>query len=1130
MPSEGVTRVSRGVAPPLGTVSVGSLPERMPERMPEMNRSTWMAMLCVSVVVGVVRAGTMSDALDGLEGRGGLVVHLGCGRSPEGAGPGQRTVGLGAQAGVVVHGLDVDAGLVARAREHIIAQGRYGPVSVDRFDGVRLPSADGQVRVLVVDRPFSVGEAEMLRVLCPGGTALLPDGAGWRELRRPRSAELDVWSQHLHGADGNPVSDDARVGPPRRVQWMAGPKYSRTHAKDPSLHLMLATADRVFYNLDEGPIGVIDSRLEERWSLMARDAYSGVLLWTRRLDKWDFRHWEKLSEAMGPRAYRTHPSNWSAPLTLRRRVVADANAATGRATRLLATLRYPDALVEELDPATGKTRRVFEQTRGTDEMVLAGGVLVLRRRSFPGNTDRPLRELTDLPPEKVTGVDVETGKTLWEVSSEQLAPLTLAARDGRVCFRTFEQLLCLDLSEGRELWRADCAASPASKYDVGSGGALVMWEDLVLVSRIGKGVRAYRLVDGEMVWENRRLGAGGLGFMGVMSLLVADGAIWQTPAGTGYDPRTGRKSRSLDLGAMFQTGHHVRCYREKATQRYIIYPRRGLEFVDLAGGNHSRNDWTRGACGFGILPANGLLYAPPHPCHCYSGSMVPGLNAFASADRKAIRPGPSHRTLEKGPAYQPGRARGDARADAQEPAAAPDESDWPMYRRDARRSGATASPVPLDASKAWATKLDGAITPPVAAGGRVFVAEIDRHGICCLDAKTGDVLWRYTTGGPIDSPPTIHAGRVFFGSADGWVYALRASDGKPAWRFHAAPDERRAMILGRLESAWPVHGSVLVRDGRVYCTAGRSSYLDGGIYVYALDVATGKVLYEDRLDGPWVDATKTPGQGHYLQGPISDLLVEDERGGLNMVHIRWDGELRRERNPLLGRQEVEAINEAIRAGRRWGKPRDPNTFRSYSGLRSIPRRVLATNGFLEDADNPRTYWFYGDYWPGFNNAAPDAPAAGRTVCVDDRRVYAARVYRNSGNQSRYFRAGDGTVVSADPRERKTPVDLVMTGQPSAFVRTDPPVWSVTVPIRVVAMIATGNGLVVAGPPDVVPEGDTLAAFEGRAGGRLLVLDKTTGEPRSQLDLPAPPVFNGQCAAHGRLFVSLENGTLVCVGE
>ena len=97
-----------------------------------------------------------------------------------------------------------------------------------------------------------------------------------------------------------------------------------------------------------------------------------------------------------------------------------------------------------------------------------------------------------------------------------------------------------------------------------------------------------------------------------------------------------------------------------------------------------------------------------------------------------------------------------------------------------------------------------------------------------MDAKAGNQLWSYTVGGRVDSPPTIYGALAIFGSADGWIYALRCEDGQLAWRFQAASQQRRIVSYGQLESAWPVHGSVLVQNGEVFAVAGRSSYLDGG--------------------------------------------------------------------------------------------------------------------------------------------------------------------------------------------------------------------------------------------------------------------------------------------------------------
>ena len=69
-------------------------------------------------------------------------------------------------------------------------------------------------------------------------------------------------------------------------------------------------------------------------------------------------------------------------------------------------------------------------------------------------------------------------------------------------------------------------------------------------------------------------------------------------------------------------------------------------------------------------------------------------------------------------------------------------------------------------------------------GGRLeeLAGELDAP-YHALDATDGHSLWAFTAGGRVDSPPTMVRGLVLFGSADGWVYALREADGVLAWRF-----------------------------------------------------------------------------------------------------------------------------------------------------------------------------------------------------------------------------------------------------------------------------------------------------------------------------------------------------------
>ena len=119
----------------------------------------------------------------------------------------------------------------------------------------------------------------------------------------------------------------------------------------------------------------------------------------------------------------------------------------------------------------------------------------------------------------------------------------------------------------------------------------------------------------------------------------------------GYDYRTGEVRRTIDVDECHVPGHHLRCYRSKATDQFIIYPKRGAEFLDLDGDNHMRHDWLRGSCRFGIVPCNGLLYTPPDQCFCYIGAKMDGLVATSSADTPAMLDPHAPERLFKGPAY-----------------------------------------------------------------------------------------------------------------------------------------------------------------------------------------------------------------------------------------------------------------------------------------------------------------------------------------------------------------------------------------------------------------------------------------------------------------------------------------------
>ena len=231
---------------------------------------------------------TTSEILAAAGVKGGLAVQIGCGPSQV-----AELTALHAGGKFVVQGLDADPARVDRTRATIRAAGSCGSITVVPWaDPSRLPYADNLVNLLVVRGQSSVDKQEILRVLRPGGVALFTTDNRQRtadKIVKPWPATMDEWSHWEHGADGNPVSQDSLVGPPRELQWIAGPRYSKQHW-GPRLGAAVTAGGRLFTVEDETPTSMFN--IADRWALIARDAFNGVVLWRRELAQWASGVWE----------------------------------------------------------------------------------------------------------------------------------------------------------------------------------------------------------------------------------------------------------------------------------------------------------------------------------------------------------------------------------------------------------------------------------------------------------------------------------------------------------------------------------------------------------------------------------------------------------------------------------------------------------------------------------------------------------------------------------------------------------------------------------------------------------------------------------------------------------------------
>ena len=629
-------------------------------------------------------------------------------------------------------------------------------------------------------------------------------------------------------------------------------------------------------------------------------------------------------------------------------------------------------------------------------------------------------------------------------------------------------------------------------------------------------------------------------------IFCARGRVWCSgPSSiTGYDLNTGEKAENINVDEVHSKGHHLRCYRAKGTERHLITQYRGIEFLSIAGEPHNQNDWVRGSCTYGVMPANGLLYQPPHSCFCYAGAMLKGFNALSArpapgaADPLAnARPG----AVEKGPAFAVPTANSRSSVDRT----------WPMYRRDVRRTGATDCALPSGLKRSWRIELGGGVTPPVAADGRVFVAAKDRHLVYALDAQTGEKLWSFAGGARIDSPPSIYKDRIVFGCADGFFYCVAAKDGRMCWRRRLAPVERWIAVDGQLESKWRLHGSVAIVGDLAYCSAGRSTFLDGGLFLYAVDIETGEIRHSTRLHT--LTDTRVDNAGnefvaaYHIEGGNSDVMVA-QGDYIYINQMRFSRELERQPAKYLSKAEVtkqpplnldnrDYINEHIYtvtwAGRKF------DTFEKMAdiivdenknlGERDLGLHMFTTSGFLDDTFFNRTYWTYWKTWTGFNHSI-FAPKCGQLVVVGPETTYALKAYTSRYALSpRYDPQTKGYLVIADRNDSEPTIHPTAWGKDKGmgFSRVTPPVWHHWIPVRARAMVLAGDVLYLCGPPDKVKDGDPLAAFEGRMGSELWVLKADGGEIISKTELKDAPAFDGMIAAEGRLLMSTESGCVVC---
>ncbi len=836
------------------------------------------AMLVIGVLVGLSSAAEPDAAtiVTATGIRSGLAVTV-----P--AADGRLESELAAGARMLVHSLALDAAAVDRARSAIAGAKLTGVATVEQTTTLpSLPYIDRGVNLLVVHLDAlgakAPGADELLRVLAPtpNGAAYVKTGGKWEVRRKPLPKTARGWTTSgAESASGSYVNDDYLSGLPNTLQWanppVGGAKSSSFMIIAEGYAFWCEGATRS-YRAGKGP---------GELRVWCADAFSGVVRWKLDVNEEVIAVADGLliTDELESGLSRTrnaatgeliveHTNGLRSPRNNRGLTKDKNHTAMSLGALTEGWMKISDGVVVQnynrdlvaLDARTGKVlwKKTVADGRFDKTAIDQGVVIALVTQDKKSNGMKYMWGL------RTVAYELRTGKELWSNSAVADRPIdSFMARHGIVFASSdisppdkgffdqpityFNHMTVINTADGRTAWQrkegpldaaAKALADPASGRSVAKG-----WDNTFGRNGIGHGV----------VMEMGRNGA--------VAFSAKDGSPqWLSAA----------------------NGSTATCQVPTACATHFIGHYMNISALPGATGS----SWfpiSRAGCFSTYRPAFGMLFStPPNPDFSSNWSLG-GYAAFSYQPLPALRT--SEQRFEKG---------------SDSPAAPAATAGWSNLMGDSMRSSSTPDPGPETLKVAWTAKLATAIreapvgpvtimwtaadrsprglTPPVADNNVVVVADSGGHRVVALQPAGGKLLWEYRAAGRIAPSPALAGALCLVPSADGWVTALNAANGKMVWRFNVNVYGRKGVFQGQVEAALPPTGGVLVHNGTVYITGGRHTGLEGGCTLYGLQLATGKVVFEQKLDAEHVVVGYGNLQGVSTAAVALDLLQTDMSG------------------------------------------------------------------------------------------------------------------------------------------------------------------------------------------------------------------------------------------------------------
>ena len=206
--------------------------------------------------------------------------------------------------------------------------------------------------------------------------------------------------------------------------------------------------------------------------------------------------------------------------------------------------------------------------------------------------------------------------------------------------------------------------------------------------------------------------------------------------------------------------------------------------------------------------------------------------------------------------------------------------------------------------------------------------------------------------------------------------------------------------------------------------------------------------------------------------------------------------------------------------------------------------LLSITGLLGEEWFVRNYWLYGatlgggwGHWATIANQVP----AGRILSFDESGIYGyGRVKYENG------RTGHRTnnYMLFHEKYYENVIDTLFKGGKGKNNKDKSArrkqVWSDIDSLTTRAMCLAGSKLFIAGPPEPGPrkadimefqnQQEAIDRFTGKKGVFLAAYDKAKGKSLGKIKLSGMPVFDGMITTNRKLYISMKDGSIICLGK